>query len=411
MVIPRSRLFWSVSISHLVIDTFNASVPVILTFLSGTILRLSNTEIGLAVSLYQFLSALSQPFAGWLADRTGGRWLGAGGVAWTVSLQTLALVLAMTTGQYILFVIPLVLAALGSGAFHPVGTMHAAGRARRASGDMAIFFMMGQMGGAIGPALTGALLDGAATHYGVFTASLGESLSGRLVENASVLPMLALALAAIPSILFMSMTVPDAQTHRAGRATEAKGTARAAWAIAPLLLLAGVVMLRGMVNPGLAAFLPRLFQSYGWSPAEYGLISSLYWLSGGLAGLVAGQLADRFGARIVIAITLIATAPMVAALGLTNSAAAFALAVLVGGLSGSSHSLIVAQTHRYMPGGKGLASGAGLGFIFGMGALGTLVIGALSDALGGIPQAFQVVAVVTGITGLLALLLPNDRPS
>jgi FSR family fosmidomycin resistance protein-like MFS transporter len=410
MVIPRSRLFWSVSISHLVIDTFNASVPVILTFLSATLLRLSNTEIGLAVSLYQMLSAVSQPFAGWLADRTGGRWLGAGGVAWTVGMQMLALVLAMTTGQYVLFVIPLVLAALGSGAFHPVGTMHAAGRARRASGDMAIFFMMGQMGGALGPALTGTLLDSAATHYGVFTASLGGALSGRLVESASVLPMLALALAAIPSILFMSIAVPNAAAYRAGQAATRAANTSTTWALAPLLLLAVVVMLRGMVNPGLAAFLPRLFQSYGWSPSEYGIITSLYWLAGGVAGLVAGQLADRFGARLVIVVTLIASAPMVAALGLTNSPAAFGLALLVGGLSGSSHSLIVAQTHRYMPGGKGLASGAGLGFIFGMGALGTLVIGTLSDVLGGIPQAFQVVAVVTGITGLLALLLPRDRP-
>ena len=45
-----------------------------------------------------------------------------------------------------------------------------------------------------------------------------------------------------------------------------------------------------------------------------------------------------------------------------------------------------------------------------MGALGVLVIGALADQLG-LDAAFQIVAVLGVVTGLLALLLPADRPA
>ncbi|MDZ4769559.1 MAG: MFS transporter [Chloroflexota bacterium] len=408
MVIPRTRLFWSVSINHLVIDIFNASVPVLLTFISGHLLALSNTQIGLAISAYQFTSALSQPFAGWLADRTGGRWLGSGGVAWTVGWQVIGLLLAAATREYLLLVIPLVLSALGSGAFHPVGAMHASDKTR--TSDLALFFFMGQFGGGLGPALTGILLDSAATRFSIFTQPFGAPFAGRLIESGSVAPLFILALAAIPAIVFMAHTVPGTRAYRATSAARQDNTTKKRLMLAPLLMLAAVVMLRGLVNPGLVAFLPTLFQSYGWTPAQYGLIASSYWIAGAFAGLVAGQVADRFGVRLVIAVTLLATAPAVYLLGVVSSPAAFALAIAVGAFSGSSHSLIVAQTQRYMPAGTGLASGAGLGFIFGMGAVGTLVIGTLADALGGISQAFQVVAGVTVITGLLALCLPKDRP-
>jgi hypothetical protein len=61
-----------------------------------------------------------------------------------------------------------------------------------------------------------------------------------------------------------------------------------------------------------------------------------------------------------------------------------------------------------MPARKGFASGATLGFIFGTGAIGTLVIGALSDRLT-LPVAFQVIGIVTLITGFLALGLPSEH--
>ena len=410
MTFPRGRLFWAVSLGHLTVDIFNGSVAVTLTFLSGHLLSLTNTQMGAAISAYQMAAAVSQPLCGWIADRSGGRWLGAGGVAWTVSLISLSLIVAVTTRSFGLMVIPLVLAAFGSGAFHPVGTMHAAeSDSLRSTGNLSVFFLMGQFGGGFGPAIAGFLLDQTATHNDVFTAGLGPSFSGRLIEHGSVVPLLIFALAAIPSVLLMLVAIPNAHAHKLRPAALAQAAPKQALRIAPLLLLAAIIMLRGLINPGLVAFLPRLFQARGWSASEYGLVTTMYWIGSGITGVIFGNLADRYGSRLLIVVSMLLAAPAVFGLGVFGGSVSFLLALAAGAFSGGSHSLIVAMTQKLMPSGKGFASGASLGFIFAMGALGVLVIGALADRLG-LDAAFQIVSIAGFATALLALLLPADRP-
>ncbi len=411
MNFPRSRLFWAVSVGHMTVDVFNGSVPVILTFLSGHLITLTNTQIGAAISAYQMTAALSQPICGWLADRTGGRWLGTGGVAWTVSMIALALVVAVTTRSFGLLVIPLVLAALGSGAFHPVGAMHAAESDHvRTTSNLSIFFLMGQFGGGLGPAIAGFLLDQTATRNDLFTAGLGPAFAGRLAEHGSVVPLLIFMLAAIPSLLIMMIALPNAHAHKLRPAAVlAKAEPKRTLQAAPLLLLGLVITLRGLINPGLVAFLPRLFQSRGWTASHYGLITTMYWIGGGITGVIFGQLADRYGSRLLIVLSMLLAAPAVFGLSIFDGAVSFLLALAVGAFSGGSHSLIVAMTQKLMPAGKGFSSGASLGFIFGMGALGVLVIGTLADRFG-LETAFQIVALVGLVTAFLALFLPADRP-
>jgi FSR family fosmidomycin resistance protein-like MFS transporter len=371
---------------------------------------LTNTQIGFAISAYQLVGALSQPFFGYQADKTGGRLLGAGGLAWTVSLLMLSVLMA-TTGQYLLMVIPYVLAAFGSGAFHPVGSLHAADADHtRATRNLSIFFFMGQAGNGIGPALIGFLLDRAATNNSLFVERLGPAFSGILLEHGSVSPVLAMSLFAIPGILMMALWMPGmrayAQQRHAPQTTSKQKNG--SFASRALLMLVLVVTLRSLANPGSIAFLPRLFALKGWSSSEYGLITSAFWLAGGVAGILAGQVAERYGSRNVISLTLVLSAVPLFLLSAVDGLIAFVLALAAGAFTGASHSLIVVMAQGLMPARKGFASGATLGFIFGTGAIGTLVIGALSDRLT-LPVAFQVIGIVTLITGFLALGLPSEH--
>src|SRR5215203_4432720 len=76
-------LFSSVAFSHLIVDVFNSSRPVLLTYLG-----LTETRIALISTIYIWASALTQPFFGWLSDRVGPRWLAAGGVLWMTIFYT-----------------------------------------------------------------------------------------------------------------------------------------------------------------------------------------------------------------------------------------------------------------------------------------------------------------------------------
>ncbi len=409
------RTFWSVSLGHLTVDTFGGMGPVLLAFLSAHILSLSNTQIGFAVSAAQLMSALSQPLFGWSCDRNGGRLLAAGGLTWMVSLLLLSMLLAQVTGSFVLMLIPYVLAFAGSAAFHPVGAMYAAESSRtRAASNTSIFFLMGQFGLAIGPALAGVLLDRLASHNNdLFTHALGPTFAGALVERGTIAPILALGVLALPGILFMAFSIPDVRSHLTARAHAAANAGaatvrRASIPVSTVVLLAVVVALRGIVNPGAAAFIPRLFQEKGWGATAYGFVTSAFWLGGGLAGVLVARLADKRDSRQLVALTLIGTAPAIFLLVMLDGPPAFLMAMLAGALSGASHSLIVVQAQALMPGRKGLASGAILGYMFSAGAVGSLIMGTLSDRFG-LPTAFFSVAVVAVLAGTLGLFLPADR--
>ncbi len=193
----KTRRLLAVSLGHMAIDILNASVAMILTALAAPF-HLGNTEIGLGVMVYQLVGSLSQPLFGWLADRLAGRWLGAAGLAWTASCY----LAATYADDYPTLLLWMSLAALGSGAFHPQGAMNAsdAGQDRRAASATAIFFLLGQMGLALGPMLAGILLA-------------RSGLPGVRI----------LALAALPMVVWMALEL-QAPTSRPARSHAVSGS-------------------------------------------------------------------------------------------------------------------------------------------------------------------------------------------
>lgn len=406
------RLLWSVCYGHLTNDVFASMAPVLLTFLAAGILPMSNIQIGLAVAVAQLLGAITQPFFGIRADRSGGRWIGAVGLAYHVGLFTLAVFLAALTRQYWLMFLPMVLATIGSGALHPVGALHAAEAVpRRSAFHMAIFFLAGQTGLALGPAIAGILLDRANPNL---LGAMGELAGvGHFGIQDNVTPIIALSLISIPAILMMGINIPNGHEHHAAQhelKSERKHGAQQHFPLLAFVTLGLIVVLRGLGQQGSVAFVPLLFEQKGWSPAAYGTITSSYWIASGLSGLIFGRLADRYDRRLIMMLSMILSAPAFFLLPVHEGAFAFVLAIAAGGLSGGAHSIIVVLAQDLIPLRKGFASGAILGFIFGTGAIGSLAIGAISDQIG-LAQTFQIVAVIIAVAGVLSLLLPRQtRP-
>lgn len=404
------RLLWSVCYGHLTNDIFASMTPVLLTFLAAGIMPMSNIQIGLTVGIAQLFNALPQPFFGLRADRSGGRRLGSFGLLLHVGLFTLAVLLAALTRQYWLMFFPLVIAPIGSAALHPVGALHAAEAVpRRSAFHMAIFFLMGQTGLALGPALAGILLDLANPNLlGRMSALIGVNDFG--MQN-DVRPIIALSLISLPAILLMYTSMPKHHEHHAAKETSKSDGATGARQHFPLMafvILGAIVVLRGLGQQGSVAFVPLLFEQKGWGPAAYGAIASSYWIASGISGLIFGRLADRYDRRLVMMLSMVLSAPAFFFLPAYDGAFAFVLAIAAGGFSGGAHSLIVVMAQDLIPLRKGFASGAILGFIFGTGAIGSLAIGAISDSIG-LGLTFQLVAGVIALAGGLSLLLPRQR--
>jgi len=416
--IPRKPLFWAVSAAHFANDFFMGIRGMMMAFISAYILPLTHRQIGLAVSLVELSGAISQPLFGWLADKTGGRWLGSFGVVWVLVWYVISILIA-STGQasYWGIVLPMAIAAIGSAAYHPVGSMHATGAdPKRAGSNAAWFFLMGQLGLSVGPALVGVMVTNAHSHFNDFyRALLGVTFHGRLFETGTLNSIIILAVILFPSVIWMALLLPNVDMHRAARPAPVKAktsdSPRRAitWGlVAPFLLLTLAVFLRNLSQQCVIAFIPTIFEEKGWTPAEYGLLTGTFWVAGGLTGLFFGGMADRFGPKRMIILSLFVSGPAVFLLMRTDGGAAFLLAIIIGAMGGT-HSLILLIAQRMLPGRAGFASGFILGMIFSANALGNLVLGELIDAYG-VNQAFTITAVITIISAALWFGLPSDQP-
>ena len=275
----------------------------------------------------------------------------------------------------------------------------------RAATNTAYFFLMGQLGLALGPALVGYLLDmanpGVLTDYAQATGIIGEVL-----PNVNVTPIFLMVLFATPVVLFMFSGLPARRIARAKSKTSQEKKSKGEMLLGPVLVIVALVVLRAFAQPGSANFIPVLFQEKGWTAAQYGLITSSFWIGSGIAGVVMGDLADRFDRRYIVLASMLISAPAFFLLPFIGGAMAFVLAIIAGAFSGGSHSIIVVLAQELVPDSKGFASGAILGFIFASGAIGNIVIGAVSEVIG-LSTTFQIIAITAAISGFIALLLPK----
>jgi FSR family fosmidomycin resistance protein-like MFS transporter len=384
LAVFRNRLFLAVSSGHFMVDVLNSTGPVLMAVLAVP-LGLSYSQIGLALTLYTFAGSLSQPPFGWLADRFRGR------PALLAGIGTLWMALclgAMAFQQTWATILPLfLLAALGSGLFHPIGTSTAGvvNRARAGSAT-SLFFFCGQLGLALGPAL-----------------------GGRLFGAGGALGMLPLCAAAlVPAGLLLTAPAPPALPgeghHTAARAIRVTG-----WIVVAFVALVAV---RSSIQAAYTAFLPALFAGRGWDAATYGALAGTFMFMSAIGNVITGELADRFGMRLATVWPLLLGVPAgLVCLWAPAPAAAFVACALAGLLIGGQHSILVMHAQRLLPARQGFAAGLILGFTFAAGGIGTWIGGIAADRFG-LLVVMQAITILGVPAALLALTLPGRlRPA
>ena len=379
LTLLRNRTYGAVVFGHFGIDILNSTGPVLLAVLAVP-LALSYTEIGVALTLYTFAASLSQPVFGWMADRVRRRpvALAGVGVLWT---GTWFAVLAFAP-NWTLLVTAFLLAALGSGLFHPIGTAAAAAsHPERAATSTAVFFFCGQVGLALGPVLGGLLYRD--------NGSLG------------VLPLTVVAMLGGLAILVSPSIDPRVRSaaHAAG------GVVRAGfWAVTAFVALVAV---RSSIQATYQAFLPALFAERGWDSAAYGLLAGAFMLAAAIGNVFTGELADRRGMRMATVLPLLLSVPAgLVCLWAPTPLTAFVASALAGLLIGGQHSILVVHAQHLLPTGQGLAAGLILGFTFASGGVGTWLAGVAADQIG-LAATLQIVTLLGLPAALLALTLPG----
>jgi FSR family fosmidomycin resistance protein-like MFS transporter len=155
---------------------------------------------------------------------------------------------------------------------------------------------------------------------------------------------------------------------------------------------------------GLVFFLPYWAAKAGAGLGAGAFVSAF--LFAGVAGtLAAGPLADRFGPRRVLLLTILPLTPLLLLFLALKDVPALVVIAVTGALVISSFSITVVMAQQLMTKHQGMAAGLSNGFASGIGGLGVLVTGALADRFG-LTAALLTLAILPLPAIWLTIILP-----
>lgn len=379
----RNPTLLAVSLGHMFVDMFSASLPVLLVVL-GIRYGLTNIELGTIVTFYVLGTSLTQPFFGVLADRWASRWMGIIAIIW----QAGGFVLASVVPGRAAFVV-FVLAALGSGAYHPHGSLNI----RRAAGTEAatatsLFFFFGLTGHALGPVLAGYLL----AH--------------------TTLPLTTIALAALvgPVALLLVRFAPHGKSAERAAVKVADAASQMSWSITSLVAFLAVFFCMSWPMAATTTFFPKWLSDAGIASSTFGVLLGTFSLSAAFGGITGGTLADRWSRKWVIVLAL-ALAIIPFRLLYTVPSAGFgtlAATALAGFAIGMPQSVMIVMGQNLFPRAMGFGSGMVLGFFFSVTALAGWINGWLADRIG-LHETLLWSPWLCLVGAILAIILPRTR--
>ncbi len=125
--------------------------------------------------------------------------------------------------------------------------------------------------------------------------------------------------------------------------------------------------------------------------------------------LLGGPVGDSIGRKRVIWVSILGVAPFALALPYSSLFWVGILTAIIGLILASAFSAILVYAQELVPGRVGMIAGLFFGLAFGLGGIGSAVLGALADRTS-ITFVFQVCSYLP-LIGLLAWLLPDLEPS
>lgn len=364
--------------AHMMVDGYGNIYAPLLPLLIPK-LSLSLAAAGTLTMLFQMAASVAQVGFGHVADRWRPRVLVMLGPLIAVSVLSF---IGISTSTAMLAVI-LIVGGLGTAAFHPP----AAALAHRLGGDrqglaMSVYITGGSLGFALGPLL-----------FAPFAERFGIEWT----------PLLA-----VPGLLvvaFFLTRVPPIPLHASSRG----GFGALRPYAKPLTLLYAIVVLRTLTSLGFATFVPVMLTRRGMSVGQAGAAISFYLFASGIGGFSGGPLADRYGPRKVIALSLIAACPfLVVAPFLAGWP--FLIVLAAGGLFlQSTLPVNVTFGQSLAPVSAATVSSLMMGFAWGTGGLSVPVVGLIADRVG-IEHTLVGLALVPLLGAACALPLPKRAP-
>ena len=377
-------VLFTISFTHLLNDMMQSVIPSVYPLIKDHF-SLSFTEIGLITLTFQLTASLLQPFVGFYTDKKPLPMSLAVGMGFTF----MGLVLFSIAGSFGLLLLAVGLVGVGSSVFHPESSRvaHMASGGRKGLAQ-SIFQVGGNAGSAIGPLLAALVV----MPYGMQGVTW--------VSAAAVIGMVLLWQVGKWYGKHLHLKQPKLDPSKAlDRIVHSKGKILSALGILLLLIFSKYFYLAGMTSY-FTFFLIDKFEVTAQQSQIY-LFAFLAAVATGT--IIGGPLGDRFGRKYVIWFSILGAAPFTLLLPYVSLFWTIVLAVIIGVTIASAFSAILVYATDLVPGKVGTIAGLFFGLAFGLGGIGSAVLGNLADhtSIGFVFRVCAFLPLIGIVTGFL----------
>jgi len=380
-------ILFTISFAHLLNDMLQSVIPSIYPLIKSN-LHLTFSQVGLITFTFQITASLLQPFVGQYTDKYPRPYSLAVGMGFTLAgLVTLSL-----ATSFIAILAAVALIGVGSSIFHPEASRvaHLASGGKRGLAQ-SIFQLGGNAGSAIGPLLAAIII----------------------VPHGQT-NVIWFGVAAVLGIIVLSKVAVWYKEHLILRAAKKSSTEIVdnGLSTSRVVVSIGILLVLIFSKYFYMASMSSYFTFYLIDKFHLSVQQSQWYLFiflGSVAAgtLLGGPLGDRFGRKYIIWISILGVAPFTLLLPHANLFWTGVLSAIIGVVLASAFSAILVYAQELVPGKVGMIAGLFFGFAFGMGGLGSALLGKLAD-MTSIGYVFKVCAYLP-LIGIITGFLPGMK--
>lgn len=379
-------ILFAISFSHMLNDTIQSLIPAIYPLVKDSF-ALSFSQVGLITLVFQMSSSILQPLVGTLTDKKPFPFALPIGMGFSL----IGLVILSVASSFHIVLLSVGLIGVGSSVFHPEASRmaHAASGGKRGLAQ-SIFQVGGNAGSSFGPLLAALIV----APFGQFN-------------------VIYFSLAALIAIIVLyriggwykpkALRAHVLKKHKIEVEKSSYPRKTVIWSVVILLLLIfSKYFYLASITSYFTFYLIDKF-SLSVQASQIHLFMFLFAVAAGT--MIGGPIGDRFGRKYVIWASILGAAPFALALPYADLFWTTILSIVIGFILASAFSAILVYAQELLPGKIGMVSGLFFGFAFGMGGIGSALLGQLAD-ITSISYVYYVCSFLP-LLGLIAGFLPN----
>ncbi|MDR6736728.1 MFS transporter [Sphingobacterium sp. 2149] len=377
-------ILFAISASHLLNDLIQSVIPAVYPMLKSNY-ALTFTQIGIITLVFQLTASILQPFVGLYTDKNPTPRSLAIGMLF--SLMGLICISFASNFLYILLSVSLI--GMGSSIFHPEASRvaHLASGGKKGLAQ-SIFQVGGNAGGAIGPLLVALIVIPFGQNYiGLF----------------GVLAIVAVVILTYVGKWYQIHLKPKTEVIPANQPTSKLPKSKIIFALGILLVL---IFSKYFYMASMTSYFTfYLINKFHVSVQESQIYLFVFLASVAAGTILGGPLGDRYGRKLIIWVSILGAAPFTLLLPHAGLEATIILSISIGLIISSAFSAILVYATELIPGKVGMIAGLFFGFAFGMGGIGSALLGWLADRTS-IEHVFSICAYLP-LIGIVTGLLPK----